>query len=54
LQSKYGVSAVAIGKVCRKLKVPLPGRGYWAKLAVGKAVRKPPLLEFKALRSFSE
>jgi hypothetical protein len=47
LQSKYCVSAVAIGKVCRRLRVPLPGRGYWAKLAVGKAVRKPPLLEFK-------
>lgn len=28
LQEKYGVSNVAIGKACRKLKVPLPGRGY--------------------------
>lgn len=45
---KYGLSAVAIGKTCRKLQVPLPGRGYWAKKAHGHSVvRKalPELLE---------
>jgi len=26
---KYGISAVALGKVCHKLQIPLPGRGYW-------------------------
>jgi len=25
---EYGVSDVAVAKACRKLKVPLPGRGY--------------------------
>jgi hypothetical protein len=25
---KYGISAVALGKVCRKLQIPLQGRGY--------------------------
>jgi hypothetical protein len=30
---EYGVSDVAIGKVCRKLYIPVPGRGYWAKRA---------------------
>ena len=41
---EYGVSAVALGKTCRKLSVPVPGRGYWAKLAHGHAgVTKPPL-----------
>jgi hypothetical protein len=40
----YGVSAVALGKTCRKLCVPMPGRGYWAKLAHGHIkARKPPL-----------
>lgn len=43
LTAKYGVSAVAIGKVCRKLRVPLPGRGYWAKKAHGHAVKQKPL-----------
>jgi hypothetical protein len=41
---QYGVSAVALGKVCGKLSVPVPGRGHWAKLAHGKAgVTKPVL-----------
>ncbi len=41
---EYGVSAVALGKTCRKLSVPVPGRGYWAKLAHGHAaMKKPPL-----------
>jgi len=42
----YGVSAVALGKTCRKLSVPVPGRGHWAKLAHGKeGAKKPPLPE---------
>jgi hypothetical protein len=47
LQTKYGVSNVAIGKACRKLRVPLPGRGYWAKLAAGHKVKPAPLPVFK-------
>ena len=27
----YGVSDVALAKTCRKLLVPVPGRGYWAR-----------------------
>jgi hypothetical protein len=41
---EYGVSSVALGKVCRKLAVPVPGRGHWAKLAYGHTgARKLPL-----------
>jgi hypothetical protein len=41
---EYGVSSVALGKTCRKLGVPVPGRGHWAKLAHGKeGAKKPPL-----------
>src|SRR5579864_8601997 len=47
LQAKYGISNVAIGKACRKLKIPLPGRGYWAKLAAGHRVKQQPLPELK-------
>ncbi len=32
---EYGVSAVALAKACRRLFVPVPGRGHWAKLACG-------------------
>jgi hypothetical protein len=40
---KYNVSAVALGKVCRKLQIPLPGRGYWTKMEFGKPVEQAPL-----------
>ena len=46
LSRKYGISDVRLGKVCRKLKVPHPGRGYWARRAVGQAVEQVPLPEF--------
>jgi hypothetical protein len=45
LASRYGMSDVALAKNCRKLNIPLPGRGYWAKKAAGKAVVKVPLPE---------
>lgn len=41
--ARYGISGVALAKTCRKLRVPLPGRGYWAKHKVGKAPKRPPL-----------
>jgi hypothetical protein len=44
---KYGVSGTALAKVCRKLNVPLPGRGYWARAEVGKQDPKPPLPPLK-------
>jgi len=41
---QYGVSAVALGKVCSKLSIPVPGRGHWAKLAHGQpGAAKPEL-----------
>jgi hypothetical protein len=45
LAVKYGISAVALGKVARKLQIPLPGRGYWAKKDFGKPVEREPLPE---------
>lgn len=41
--AKYGISAVMLGKVCRKLQIPLPGRGYWIKKEFGKPVETMPL-----------
>ena len=40
---KYWISAVALGKVCGKLQIPLPGRGYWTRKEIGKAVDRLPL-----------
>lgn len=40
---RYGVSGVALAKMCRKMRVPYPGRGYWAQIAAGKKSRRPLL-----------
>ena len=40
---KYGVSDVAIHKICKALNIPAPPRGYWAKLRTGEKVEKIPL-----------
>lgn len=44
LARDYGVSDSALAKTCRKLGVPLPPRGYWAKLQHGKKVPPRPSL----------
>ena len=47
LARQYGVSDAYLGRVCRLLRVPLPGLGYWAKKSAGKARKKrPPLPPF--------
>jgi ankyrin repeat protein len=45
LAKEYGISDVGLAKVCRKLAIPVPGRGYWAKKAAGKPVPKRPQLK---------
>src|SRR5258705_534307 len=42
---RYGVSDVALGKVCRKLSIPLPGLGYWTRIRLGQKAPHPPLPE---------
>ncbi len=39
----HGISGVRLGKVCRKLQIPVPPRGYWARVRSGQSVRKPGL-----------
>jgi hypothetical protein len=41
---RYGVSNVALAKACRKLVVPLPPRGYWARVRAGRKAPPPPPL----------
>lgn len=43
LARKHGISDVRLGKICRQANIPLPGLGYWAKRAAGKARVRPPL-----------
>lgn len=42
---KFEVSGSYLARVCTELRVPRPERGYWAKLAVGKAPQRPGLPE---------
>lgn len=43
----YGISGVRLGKVCRILEVPVPPRGYWARVRSGYTVRRPALPKLK-------
>lgn len=42
---RYGMSDNGLRKHCRRLGIPLPPNGYWAKLKAGKNVSKTPLPE---------
>ena len=43
LAQRFAVSDVWLSKICRAANIPIPPRGYWAKIAAGK---KPPKLVF--------
>jgi hypothetical protein len=40
---EFGVSGNGLAKLCRREGIPVPERGYWAKVAHGKRVKKPSL-----------
>lgn len=43
LAKKYGMSDVGLAKVCKRMNIPLPPRGYWAKHAYGHSPDKQSL-----------
>lgn len=40
LAKEYGISDVALAKICKKLNVPYPRRGYWRRKETGKTVKQ--------------
>jgi hypothetical protein len=40
---RYGLSDVGLVKICKKLGIPVPPRGYYAKVKAGRPTRKVPL-----------
>jgi integrase len=40
---KLGVSDVGLAKLCRRAAVPVPGRGYWARVEAGQHIGAEPL-----------
>ncbi len=47
LGEQFGLSGNGLAKICRKLDVPYPPRGWWAKKAAGKKVVQTPLPKLK-------
>lgn len=43
LAKEFGLSDVSLAKLCRRHRVFVPGRGYWARLAAGQKARRLPL-----------
>lgn len=43
LSKEYGLSDVGLAKLCRRMEIPRPPRGYWRQLEVGRAPGRPRL-----------
>ena len=43
LAKEWGLSGPGLSKACSRLKVPVPPRGYWARVAAGQRVHCPNL-----------
>ena len=43
LAKKYNISDVGLRKICKRLEVPVPKAGHWAKIKAGKKVTKEKL-----------
>jgi hypothetical protein len=48
LAAEFGISDVALAKICKKLDIPIPGRGYWARVTNGQKVKQPKLPKARA------
>ena len=46
LAREYGISDVGLAKICKKMEIPRPERGYWRQIEVG---RKPKKAKLKTL-----
>ncbi len=51
LAKDFGISDVALAKRCRRLGVPAPGRGYWARVDAGQQPYRPTLPKREPERS---
>lgn len=48
LAPQFGLSGVGFAKICKRLGVPLPNRGFWARKQAGQSPRRSPLPKAKA------
>lgn len=47
LATKYGLSGNGLKKICQKLHIPVPPRGYWVKVQYGQRAKKKALPKLK-------
>ncbi len=47
LAAELGLSNVALAKTCRRMGIPRPPRGYWARVEAGEKLKREPLLPAK-------
>ncbi len=47
LADRWGLSGPGLAKHLRRIEIPLPSRGYWAKVRAGKRVKRPRLPELE-------
>jgi len=45
LAVRFGISDVALKKICARAAIPTPDRGYWARKEAGKSTPQPALAE---------
>ena len=42
---QFGITGTGLAKICKRSAIPIPPRGYWAKLQHGKKVKQDPFVE---------
>lgn len=47
LAEEFGISDRGLAKACNRHRIPVPPRGYWAKVVAGKQPSIPPFLELR-------
>jgi hypothetical protein len=43
IAARIGISDVGLAKACRRVDIPLPSRGYWARVSSGQPIARDPL-----------
>jgi hypothetical protein len=51
LAEEFGISDVAIAKICRKYNIPKPPKGYWARVQNGHVEKREVLPRWTSERS---
>ena len=47
LAKRWGLSGRGLAKACQRLQIPVPPRGFWAKVQSGQRMRRPRLPELR-------